>query len=384
MAEPLPEGIYTPPPLSLRDNLWRYAVMVGFSLFIWVPTIPDQMRHPLLLVMDVSFGLLSFVLVWFRRRWPLTITLIVTALGAFALTPNGPSNLAAVSLATHRVWRKLVAYCVTSMACALSLTYVQPTPGATRYEIMASAFALTLATIGWGAYIGSHRELVWNLTHRAADAEAQADLLAQQARVTERATIAREMHDVLAHRITQVSLQSGALAYRKDLTAEQLRAGADVIRVQANRALEELRSVLGVLRDDDGEPIDRPQPAYADIAELIEQARDTGMKVRYDNDLEDVPPDLLGRAAYRFVQEALTNAAKHAPGANVSVQVSGDRDAGMFILVRNPLGFGPTPTPESGFGLIGLQERVELAGGRLRAGTDQKTFELSGWLPWAP
>ena len=125
------------------------------------------------------------------------------------------------------------------------------------------------------------------------------------------------MHDVLAHRISQVSMHAGALAFREDLTPEEVRASASVIREKAHEALTDLRGVLGVLRGADGEPALAPQPTYADLAELVAEARESGLNVEF-HDRVSAPsevPDAAGRTLYRIVQEGITNARKHAPGS---------------------------------------------------------------------
>ena len=129
-------------------------------------------------------------------------------------------------------------------------------------------------------YIGSRRELIWTLRQRAERAEAEQELRMAQARGTERSRIAREMHDVLAHRISQISLQAGALGFRSDLDADELRANATVIRDLANEALTDLRGVLGVLRDPGtGELAHAPQPTWSDLPSLVDQAREAGLHV---------------------------------------------------------------------------------------------------------
>lgn len=247
--------------------------------------------------------------------------------------------------------------------------------------LLSSVF--TVAFIGWGMYVGSRRELVWALHQRAERAEAEQGLRAQQARSTERSRIAREMHDVLAHRISRISMRAGALAYREDLDADSLRSGAAEIQEQANDALTELRAVLGVLRDrETGELLDRPQPTYRDIAALVDQARGTGLNVTLEDQLSEPLPDALGRTVYRIIQEGITNATKHAPGAVLHVHIAGSPSDGVSVELRNPIGFGPSRTPGAGLGLIGLRERAELRGGRLRNRVDGAQFVLEGWLPW--
>ena len=233
-------------------------------------------------------------------------------------------------------------------------------------------------------YIGSRRELLWTLRARAERAEAEQELRAAQSRLSERGRIAREMHDVLAHRISQISMRAGALGYRDDLTAEEMRADAVVIRDTAHQALTDLRAVLGVLRDEAGDPLDAPQPTYADLPGLVDEAREAGMRVTYVDEVatEQPVPEAVGRTLYRIVQEGLTNARKHARDAEVRLEVRGRPEDGVDVVVRNPLGFGPSHTPGAGLGLVGLAERAALAGGRLEHGDTGQEFVLRGWLPW--
>ena len=131
--------------------------------------------------------------------------------------------------------------------------------------------------LAWGMYIGSRRELLWTLRHRAERAEAEQELRAAQSRSNERERIAREMHDVLAHRISQISMHAGALAFREDLTADEMRDSAGVIQAKAHEALTDLRGVLGVLRDGPASSPHAPLPTYADLPALVEEARGSGM-----------------------------------------------------------------------------------------------------------
>ncbi|MDX6373813.1 MAG: hypothetical protein QOD98_2801, partial [Nocardioidaceae bacterium] len=196
--------------------------------------------------------------------------------------------------------------------------------------------------------------------------------------------IAREMHDVLAHRISQVSMHAGALAFREDLTPEQVHASATVIRDKAHEALTDLRGVLGVLRGADGEPALAPQPTYADLDELIAEARTGGVNIEVQ-DRVSAPtevPEAAGRTLYRIVQEGITNARKHAPGTLLTLELSGSPEDGLDVVMRNPLGFG-SATPGAGLGLVGLTERAELRGGRLDARREGARFVLHGWIPWA-
>jgi signal transduction histidine kinase len=232
-------------------------------------------------------------------------------------------------------------------------------------------------------YIGSRRELLWTLRQRAERAEAQRDLRLRKARSDERAAIAREMHDVLAHRISQISMYAGALAFRRDLDVDQLRAGISDVQERANDALADLRGVLGVLRDPDtGLVQHRPQPTFDDIDDLIDASRAGGARIDVENRISTRPvPTALGRTMYRIVQEGITNATKHAPGARLHVELSGGED-GVDVVVRNPLAPGAGRVPGAQLGLVGLRERVELAGGELEHERNGATFVLRASLPW--
>lgn len=375
------------PPLTWRSHAWRLAVCALISAAVWSQAIEGELEsHRVLFWVEILFGVASYVLVVLRRRAPVTVAVVIALLSTFSGIAAGPATLAAVSVATQRVAWSVALVGVTNFLAATAYTFYAPIElqDPSWLVVLVNAVVNT-AMMGWGLYLGSRRELVWTLRQRAARAEAEQELRVSRARGTERARIAREMHDVLAHRITQVSMHSGALAFRDDLAADELRAGLTQIQGKANEALHELRGVLGVLRDGSGEPIDQPQPRFSDIEEMVVEARRSGMNVTYDDrvDVGAPVPDGAGRTLYRIVQEGLTNAGKHAPGAHVTVEVDGDPDRGLEVEVRNPLGFHPTgAAPGAGLGLIGLAERTGLRGGRLEHGREGAAFVLRASIPW--
>jgi signal transduction histidine kinase len=331
----------------------------------------------------------AFALVGLRRRHPFSIAVGLTLLTLVSGAAAGPATLAAVSLATRQRLDQIAVIAVLGVVCYQGYVDTQAIQSTDPFWVnFAFNVALTLGMLGWGMYIGSRRQLMSSLRQRAVRAEAEQEMRVAQARGTERARIAREMHDVLAHRISQISLHAGAMAYREDLDAESMRDSARVVQSQAHEALADLRDVLGVLRDDGtGELTDRPQPTYADLGTLVEEARASGLTVTYRDRVQGLGqslPDVAGRTVYRIVQEGITNARKHAPGALLKIEVGGSPDDGISFLLRNPLGFGPSSTPGAGLGLIGLSERAELRGGRLEHRRDGQSFVLTGWIPWAP
>lgn len=402
MTPPAPPLAPPPAPAPLRwwNHAWRLllaAVISGgaaFSTYVeplgtvsWDP--PSNAK----LALDVTLGLLSFGLVLLRRRAPLTITVLLTIFSGVSTLSGGAALLATTSLATRRRIPELIGVAVLALVTGEILRWWLPTPDDFSWWATALLVALiTSAAMGWGLYIGSRRELLASFRERAVRAEAENELRANKARGDERARIAREMHDVLAHKLSQVSMLSGALAFREGLSPAQVHESAELIQQKANEALADLRGVLGVLRDPaSGELLHRPQPTAADVEDLIEESRGAGMRIGWSpsdpvRELLLVLPADVGRTLYRGLQEGLTNAHKHAPGSTVQVEVTA-AEGRIAWAVRNPLGFTRLPTdpaavPGSGLGLIGLAERFEAAGGGVAGRRVGELFVLEGWLPW--
>ena len=388
---PAPEE--TRPPLTRSGHTWRYVLCLVISGLAWSEVVAVEWReHRTLFWVELLVGAVAYVVVHFRRRAPVLVAVVVAAASAVSSVAGGPATLAAVSVATARRPGPMVVVGLAGMGAAMVYSGVAPQMVSDSLWVTVGVnLVFTVGILGWGMYLGSRRELLWTLRRRAERAEDERDLRVGQARVTERARIAREMHDVLAHRITQVSMQAGALGFRDDLEADRLREGLAQIQGQANEALHELRGILGVLRDDTtGQPMAQPQPTYGDVAHLVAEARASGSNVQLTDHIDHARlrvPDAVGRTVYRIVQEGLTNARKHAPGALVSITLSGGPEKGVAVELRNPLGFNPFPssasTPGSGLGLVGLRERTELRGGRLQQGLDRGDFVLRAWIPWA-
>jgi len=393
---PAPEDYQ--PRLRWYGQLWRFVLALLIGVLAWSPVVERQAEdHRLLFVADIALGVVAFVLVAFRRRWPFAIAVATLLLAPFSSLSAGASTLATVSMATRRRWWQVITAGVLNLLVTWAYYEVQPLPDTDPWWLTTTVtIAAITATLAWGMFIGSRRELIWTLRQRAETAEAERDLRATQARSNERARIAREMHDVLAHRISQISLHAGALTFREDLTADEMRSSVAIIQAKAHEALTDLREVLGVLRDADttGDvaPLTGPQPTYGDLGALVDEARAAGAMIEYDDRLDrgEELPDMVGRTVYRVVQEGITNAAKHAPAATLRIAISGSPADGVDLVLRNALGFGPTHTPGAGLGLVGLTERAELRGGTLTHGIERAgapgtpdQFVLRVWLPWA-
>jgi signal transduction histidine kinase len=265
---------------------------------------------------------------------------------------------------------------------------IRPQQDGSFFDTAVWGVVLTAIVLLWGMVLRSRRQLVLSLRDRAERAEAEQQLRVAQARALERTRIAREMHDVLAHRISLLSLHAGALEINPGATGAEVAGAAAVIRASAHQALQDLREVIGVLREPTADaPPERPQPTLGALPALVDESRAAGVRVTLEVGVDaagDIP-DGTGRTAYRIVQEGLTNARKHAPGATVRVGVTGAAGGGLRLDVRNrrPVAGGPAAIPGTGTGLIGLTERAVLAGGTLEHGpTPDGDFALTAWLPW--
>ncbi|WP_277499760.1 MULTISPECIES: histidine kinase [unclassified Nocardioides] len=375
------------PRLGAWGHAWRALLALLISALLAVETYPVLWDdHRWWIAGDLALGLVALVAVHWRRRWPLGVALGTIALATVSTAAAGPSLLALVSLATRRVYWQVVVAGLASVVSAEVFYRVVPSSNQDPAWVTFTAnVAAVLALLAWGMFIGSRRELLWTLRQRAERAESEQELRTGKARAEERARIAREMHDVLAHRISQVSMHAGALSFRTDLDADALRAGIGEVQQQANLALDDLRGVLGVLRDPlTGEATHRPQPTYDDLGPLVAASTAAGARVELVDELPSAPPVAVGRTLYRLVQEGITNAHKHAPGALLTIEVTGAPDDGVEVRMRNPFGFGTPSAPGAGLGLVGLTERVELAGGHLVHGREGGAFLVHAWLPWSP
>ncbi|QUQ67906.1 sensor histidine kinase [Kutzneria sp. CA-103260] len=236
-----------------------------------------------------------------------------------------------------------------------------------------------------GLWVWQRQKLLASLRERAVQAEQQRDLLATKAVADERARIARELHDVVAHRVSLLTVQAGAASLSSN---QELADFAEGVRQNGAAAMEELREMLSVLRREDGD-VDapkHPQPTLAAACSLITDATAAGQHVRAElpASLPEVPGS-TARAVYWLLHESLTNTAKHAPGAEIEVALH-DFDGRLEVRVANTAGRPLTvPAPRSGFGLIGMRERVVLSGGTLSAGPrPEGGFEVAATFPKEP
>jgi signal transduction histidine kinase len=377
---------------SVRDwivDVVMFALALGIGALVLGETWGDH--RDVEAAIDIVVGAIAALSLWWRRSHPVAVAVLSTSAAMVSAFAGGAGVMALFNAAIRTSGRTLGAL----IGLALVSTAIFPLlyPGGDAYAAqLLVGILITGVVVGWGLFVRAQRELVRSLRERAERLQAEQRLKVEQAREGERLRIAREMHDVLAHRVSLLSLHAGALEFRPDAPPEEVAEAAGVIRATAHAALEDLREVVGVLREgaEDGEP-EPPQPTLDEIPALVEESRAAGMRVRASIDAPDPPlPAALGRTAYRVVQEGLTNARKHAPGAAVDVAVSAS-DAGdlvVEVVSRRPVGVTVAAAgerlPGAGTGLVGLAERVALAGGELRHGPDAAgDFVLRATLPCA-
>ncbi|WP_219152456.1 sensor histidine kinase [Amycolatopsis sp. TNS106] len=379
------------PPLRAWGEAWRLLAAAGMGVLLWLITaaqLPVGAAGPRvgwLTTGDPLLALACLIALPWRRRFPVVITTAVILVSTVSVLAAGASLLALCSLATRRRPAETAFAAVLSVVTAVLIVDLYPqreAPGPLWLLISLPTLMVGIV-VAVGAAIGARREEVRSLRERVESAEREQAARAAEARIMERHRIAREMHDVLAHRVSLVAMQAGVLGHRADLPADQVAELARGIADGSHQALEELRDVLGVLRAGP-EGLEPPQPSLADLPALVADARALGLDVTLTTTIPGEPPDAIARTVYRVVQEGLTNAGKHAPGASVAVTVEGEagdgvratiRDSGVARAVEGP--------PASGFGLLGLSERVGLAGGELDHHAEPGGgFVLAARLPW--
>ena len=372
------------------------AVLVGASIAGHVGN-----ESAAYLTLDIAVGAASVALVPLLARWLVPAAVLLSVLAVLSPAATPPATLAVLLVARWRPLGVAAAVAAAGISAHLIQAAWRPVGGLPYVWWAVLVVVAYAALVGWGTLLRANRELITSLRERAERAEADQARRAAEARAGERARIAREMHDVLAHRLSLLATYAGALSYRPDAPPEQLSRAAEVIRSGTHQALDELREVIGVLRADeavDPTAAGRPLPGMADLPRLFAECREADMRVEVHDDGVDAGavPEPVGRTVYRVVQEGLTNARKHAPGSAVRVTLGGGPGSGLDVSIANrvpalgvsgsgvsgPGVSGPASVPGTGTGLIGLAERLGLAGGTLEHRRDAGEFLLRAWLPW--
>ncbi|MER6999254.1 histidine kinase [Streptomyces sp. NPDC000410] len=385
-------------------------------------------RSGLPVAVGVLFGVIAGSALVLRRRWPATVVLV-----SLAVTPAEMGFLMGIvglyTLAASEAPRRVtVALAGLSLAGTLIVTFVRtrqdvaqadfdPGPWYVPVVSLVMSIGVTAPPLLFGLYIGARRRLMESLRERADSLEQELDLLADQAeqraqwaRTEERTRIAREMHDVVAHRVSLMVVHAAALQAVALKDPQKAVKNAALVGDMGRQALTELREMLGVLRAGD-ETAPRPSaepvplaavaaaaaaataaaaddgPCLADLERLVEQSRQAGMAVELSvhGEARAYRPE-VEQAAFRVVQEALTNVHKHAAGARTWVRVA-HREAEIAMQVENgpcERGASDAGLPSGGNGLTGMRERVSALGGVFVSGpTEAGGFRVSAVLPEA-
>jgi len=377
------------------------AVLIATSLFFTLVTVLGADAYPSIAdwywPVDVALAVLSAASVWWGRRHPLLVGALLVIPGTLAITAS-----VAVLVGVYRLGslvRPPVSAAFVAAHILLALPYHGVAPVADTTWLSWLIFIPTVYLLSWslGLLARARRQVIEGLRQAAlADRQRYESQLATLRR-DERERIAREMHDVLAHRISLLSVHAGALEFRtapassegtRPVSLAEVHGAAVVIRENAHLAVEDLRELLLVLREDDGAVEElgatRRQVRLDDVHGLVAEARRAGQQVSIvvDPTATTGPRASVQRTAYRIVQEGLTNARKHAPRSPVAVAIRAHGDR-LLVEVRNPVAIGLTSSeiPGVGSGIAGLAERVRIDGGLLSHGLRDGVFALAGDLP---
>ncbi|MGH8794908.1 MAG: sensor histidine kinase [Stackebrandtia sp.] len=376
------------------------AVLFAFAVLMWwgVGEMFDYTPIPAWMeAIDPWVGAAGCLSLWLRRRYPVILAAVFVPALIVSATVFGAVLIIVLTVAVHRSWIWAAPFTAVYLSMSVIYSVMYPNPNSSLAADLVWICLMYLLPLTMGMTVRARRQLVASVRRDAAHERAEHASRVAAARLAERQSIAREMHDVLAHRLSLLSVHAGALAYRSEraeagggaaLDVGEVREAIDVIRDSARHALEELGEVLNVLRvpDDSAPAVEAgPAPTLSDVHRLAEEARAAGQRVdvEIDDDPEraqDMRPQLQ-RTVYRTVQEGLTNARKHASGAAVSVRVVVGDD--VVVTVTNPLSPGAgEPIAGFGMGLTGLSERVAVDGGSLEHGAKDGVFRLTARIPW--
>ncbi|GGN80161.1 two-component sensor histidine kinase [Streptomyces albiflavescens] len=356
-------------PVSLLD-----AALVAVSLLdVWAHFVAGEPLR-MACALAAAFALLL------RRRMPF-FTFLLT-LPAVLLSDAVFAALSALytlgSLSRRRV---LLAVCVLAFTVSDITSWPSPNFDPSNTSTLIT-LGYTAATAGAAVFLGQLVQTRHDLSLRIAEISEARDhqrlLTDQTVLARERAQLAREMHDVVAHQVSLIAVRAGALQVgTRDAEAKE---AAATIRRLSVQTLDELRHMVSVLRASGGRPTElTPQPSLADLRQLVEGS---GIEAELQTDLPDGLPPTVQRAIYRTVQEALTNVRKHAPGAGAAVRMCHE-DGAVRVTVTNTAPTRPAlPLPSAHYGLIGLHQRAALLGGTVTSGpTADGGYELRLELP---
>ncbi|MGW2650609.1 sensor histidine kinase [Streptomyces sp. NPDC001393] len=385
------------------DAFWA-VVLFGLSGMVVVSTSERPGAHHVSLAAGIAVSAVLCVVVALRRRFPEPMVLVALATGLVQLVLDVETTVAdfALLVITYTVaaigarWASRLALAASLVAATLAQLRWPAGHAGFPGQIAIVVFQTVPFALAWvlGDSMRTRRAYFAQLEERAARLEKEREAQSKVAVAAERARIARELHDVVAHNVSVMVVQADGAAYVLDAAPDQAKKALETISSTGRQALAEMRRLLGVLRtgehQESGEYV--PQPDVEQIDELIEQCRSSGLPI--DFKVEGTPrplPSGVELTAYRIVQEALTNTRKHGgPNAGASVRLV-YFDDGLGLLVEDDGKGAPHELYEEGgadgqgHGLIGMRERVGMVGGTLDAGPRPGGgFRISALLPLKP
>ncbi|WP_020015039.1 sensor histidine kinase [Promicromonospora sukumoe] len=381
---PVPVSPSAPDDAAPTRAVVGWLVVAGLWLYYLAPVLVRLPQVPWpLLALAVGSGAVGVATVALHHRHPLVAVVVSGATLLVSPAALGAVIYCQASLARRGARRVATAAGAGVVAAKLAGLLLgadgEPWTAPSTVELTLTVAGTALATLtGW---LVTSRTAETRQQSAAALARREADeARLEQARMAERERIAREMHDVLAHRLSLVALNAGALAYRTDLDSDTARVTAAQIQSDARQSLADLRTVLGTLRRAPDGPPEPPQPTLHELPVLIAEAEESGQSIDHQITGAESVPQYVSRQAYRIVQEALTNARKHAPGEPVTVQVA---HAGHEVRIRvsNPVPATGVPGGRPGYGLVGVAERTAGVDGTARHDVVDGAFVLDATLP---
>jgi signal transduction histidine kinase len=367
---------------GLRTRLWPVpapvvdvALAAASLLDLWNMVDPEEGRFA------VACALLASLALVLRRRAPLPV-LVLTMPAVLVTSAVIAAQIALYTVARRTRDRTLLTCCATVFTACYVIPWPDPRPagmsGLSTLAMLGYGLANAAAPIFLGQLVQARHELRARLAEITATREHERLLVAQQVLATERARLAREMHDVVSHQVSLIAVRAGALQV-STADADTREAAATIRRLSA-QTLDELRHMVGVLRASGSGPTDlTPQPTLDQLHTLV---TGSGIETRLDIDLPVDLPLPVQRAVYRTVQEGLTNIRKHAPGATAVVEIRHEDDTVRTTVTNTAPTRPPLALPSARHGLAGLRQRAELLGGTLHAGpTGEHGYRLRLLLP---
>lgn len=408
---------------GVRPPWWRTLIYVflaflgstvsfGFSP-TGVATVEEQTWAVLLALVSFLVTVAGCVALFWRHRFPLALSVVAAlvplvfplgntfafiALATLLARRRGPATWWAAALTTLTSVTVVVRDAMASpIGASVVKTLLAPSGTPTDVDIEVPYWAVVVfAALGIGIAVGLGLLVrAMRMSHEAReDVEEERQISSrlgdEVARSSERERIAREVHDVMGHRLSIIALHAGVLESASQVSPDgdpRVRDSAHLVRESAVAAVDDLHSLLDLLREPSGAGA-APLP-LTQLPQVVAESVQAGQAVVssiFVEDADRADPN-LSRAVHRIVQEILTNARRHAPGQTVTLAVSGSPTSGIVVDATNPMPPGATSTPQGSLrGLAGLAERVELLGGTLHHGVDRSAtvFHVHAELPWSP